>query len=143
MSFEDLVRKGRTHDFDKLPKVMWAATGETIPCPDIYQPMKETRNSIQHFCAAEDDQSFIWLSLQFIYSVLDPLIQKHFGLYAINFQEDHDIGYDYVVGCLLRREIKFLMPPDFEIHEIDPHEELKNASPAYAEWYVASIKALT
>ncbi|OKL42907.1 hypothetical protein [Pseudovibrio exalbescens] len=135
MDFNELVRRGKTHDFDKLPKVLWAATGERIPNIEIFNDLRETRNAIQHFCASENDTRFRRLSLDFIYSVIDPLINKHFDLHAIEFHEDHSVGYDHVVGCLLRHEIRFSVPEDFEIHEIDLHEELKGASAEYKNWF--------
>ena len=136
------MKKGRTHDFGKLRKVLWAATGEKIPHPETYQRMQETRNAVQHFCVDENDGSFRRLSLEFIYNVIDPLIYKHFDLYAIEFHEDHCIGYDYVVGCLLRHEIKFTMPPDYRVGEIDPEHEMRDASVEYRHWYDNCVNAL-
>jgi hypothetical protein len=107
-----LLQKGRTHDFEKLPQVLWATTGIRLPNPGCYERMRKARNAIQHFCAPEDER-FGELSLEFIYTIIDPLIAINFGIYAINHHEDHGVGYDYVVARLLRAELRFTMPNDF------------------------------
>lgn len=128
-----LIKKGKTHDFDKLPQVLWVATGERIPNTDCFERLRRARNSIQHFCAPEDED-FRALSLEFIYTIIDPLIFKHFGIFAIECHEDHSVGYDYLVGTLLRRQLKFSVPNDFAIGEIDIADELSGAERSYRRW---------
>jgi hypothetical protein len=99
------------------------------------------RNAIQHFCEP-DEHDLRGLSLEFIYSIIDPLIAKQFGLKAIQFHEDHSVGYDYLVGTLLRREIRFSMPDDFDLGEIRMADEIKGASPAYREWLAGALTAV-
>jgi hypothetical protein len=57
-----LIKKGRTHDFERLPQVLWVATGQRLPNPDCFERLRRARNSIQHFCAS-DDENFRALSL--------------------------------------------------------------------------------
>lgn len=140
LDFNDLVLRGKTHDFSKLPKVLWAATGERVPNIEIYNELQKSRNAIQHFCAPEDDRYFRQLSLKFIYSVIDPLINKHFGMHAIEFHEDHMIGYDYVVASLIRHQIRFSVPDKFELSEIDIQEELTGSSEEYKTWIKSNIR---
>jgi hypothetical protein len=139
MDLEELITRGKTHDFDKLPKVLWAVTGERIPNAKSYSQIRVLRNAIQHFCPAETED-FTGASLEFIYSNIDPLIFKHFGLFAINFHEDHTVGYDYVVSVLLSREIKFSIPEDFSITEIDIKEYIAGASPGYISWFTDELQ---
>ena len=133
-----LLQKGRTHDFEKLPQVLWAATGIRLPNPKCYEQLRKARNAIQHFCAPEDE-SFGDLSLEFIYTIIDPLIAKQFGIYAIEHHEDHSVSYDYVVGRLLRAELRFTLPEDFAVTEIDLENELAEAGPAYRKWFVREL----
>ena len=128
-----LIKKGKTHDFEQLPQVLWVATGQRIPNPECFERLRRARNSIQHFCAPEDED-FRALSLEFIYTIIDPLIHEHFGIFAIEHHEDHSVGYDYVVGALLRHQLKFSVPDDFAVGEIDINEEVENAEDSYRDW---------
>ncbi len=128
-----LLARGRTHDFEKLPQVLWAATGTRIPNPECYERLRKARNAIQHFCPPHTG-GLRQLSLEFIYTIIDPLMARHFNLHAIEYHEDHSVGYDYVVACLLRSEIRFTIPDDFEVTEIDIAEEVADATPTYRSW---------
>lgn len=136
-----LLSRGRTHDFEKLPQVLWATTGVRIPNPDCYERLRRARNAIQHFCPPDvDDLS--QLSLEFIYTIIDPLIAQHFNLYAIEHHEDHSVSYDYVVACLLRREIRFSIPSDFALTEIDISKEIKDTTAAYRAWLQDALERI-
>jgi hypothetical protein len=135
-----LIKKGKTHDFEKLPQVLWAATGRRIPNPECFERLRRARNSIQHFCAP-DNEDFRLLSLEFIYTIIDPLICEHFGIFAIEHHEDHNVGYDYVVGTLLRHQLKFSVPDNFTVGEISIREELElgDADDAYRDWIAGEL----
>lgn len=141
LNLQRLLKHGRTHDFEKLPQVLWATTGRRIPNPECYERVRQARNAIQHFCAP-DVHDLSALSLEFIYTILDPLIATCFGIYAIEHHEDHSIGYDYVVDCLLRRELRFSLPNDFEVTEIDLNETLSEASDEYRSWFREALTAI-
>ena len=134
LDLQRLLTRGRTHDFEKLPQVLWAATGLRIPNPECYERLRQARNAIQHFCPP-DVRDLSALSLEFIYTILDPLIAGRFGIYAIEHHEDHSVSYDYVVACLLRRELRFSFPADFAVTEIDLDEEISEASAEYRSWF--------
>ena len=137
----NLIQRGRTHDFEKLPQVLWVATGQRIPNPDCFERLRRARNSIQHFCAPENG-NFQALSLEFIYTIIDPLIRENFGLSAIEFHEDHSVGYDYVVGCVVRHRLKFSLPDDFKVGEINLREELDGADEEYRSWLEQELKRI-
>jgi hypothetical protein len=132
-----LIKKGKTHDFEKLPQVLWVTTGQRIPNPECFERLRRARNSIQHFCAPENED-FRALSLEFIYTIIDPLICEHFRIFAIEHHEDH-VGYDYVVGALLRRQLKFSIPDDFTVGEINIGRELDDADEAYCDWIAGEL----
>lgn len=134
LDLERLLTRGRTHDFEKLPQVLWATTGLRIPNPECYERLRQARNAIQHFCPP-NDRGLSELSLEFIYTILDPLIADRFGIYAIEHHEDHSVSYDYVVACLLRHELRFSLPEDFAITEIDLDKEVSVASVEYRTWF--------
>lgn len=128
-----LLTRGRTHDFEKLPQVLWATTGIRVPNLDCYERLRRARNAIQHFCPPETGD-LSELSLEFIYTIIDPLIAQHLQMYAIEYHEDHSVGYDHVVAALLRRQIRFSMPTDFDLTEIDVAAETSDAGENYLAW---------
>lgn len=140
LALSTLLARGKTHDFEKLPQVLWAATGMRIPNRNCYERLRRARNAIQHFCPPGDGD-LGGLSLTFIYTIIDPLIFKHFGLYAIEHHED-EIGYDYIVSCLLRRQIRFSVPNDFNVGEISIAEEMENATRSYRSWLKSELKRI-
>ncbi len=133
IDIRSLIERGKTHDFEKLPQVLWVTTGKRVPNMKCFDRLRRARNAIQHFCAP-DKEDFQALSLEFIYTIIDPLIAETFNLCAIEFHEDHSVGYDYVVGRLLDAELKFTLPKDFDLSEIDVEECLKGASNEYRVW---------
>lgn len=132
-----LLKNGRTHDFSKLPSVLWATSGIRVPNIDCYRRIAEIRNQIQHF-VDDRDADVQYDCLQFIYSIIDPLLHEHFGIIACEFHEDE--FDDHVIGCLLSHQIKFTAPKDFELTEIDPQECLRDASKGYRQWAYAALK---
>lgn len=139
LDIEALIRRGRTHDFERLPQVLWATTGRRIPNRECYERVRLARNSIQHFCAPEKDD-LRTLSLEFIYTIIDPLIMEVFGLYAIEYHEDPSVGYDYVVSSLIRRGLKFSIPENFTVAEINIRDELEGKSANYKRWIKTQVK---
>lgn len=141
LSLQTLLTRGRTHDFEKLPQVLWATTGIRMPNLDCFDRLRRARNAIQHFCPPEV-ADLSQLSLEFIYTIIDPLIAEHFGLFAIEYHEDHDIGYDYVVGRLLRSQLRFSLPKNFSVTEIDVAEQIVGASDAYRSWFHSALERI-
>lgn len=139
LDVEALINRGRTYDFDRLPQVLWATTGKRIPNPECFERLRFVRNSIQHFCTPEK-YDFRALSLEFIYTIIDPLIAEIFNLCAIEYHEDYSIGYDYIVSALFRSELRFTVPDDFKISEIRISDELEGVSSEYVDWVRAQMK---
>lgn len=141
LSLQTLLRKGRTHEFEKLPQVLWATTGIRVPNMDCFERLRRARNSIQHFCVPDiDDLSS--LSLEFIYTIIDPLIFEYFDLCAIEYHEDHSVSYDYVVSNLIQRQLKFSIPDDFVVTEINISEMIEGASAKYIDWLHKALSAV-
>lgn len=136
-----LLQRGRTHDFEKLPQIVWAVTGTRITNLECYEKLRKARNAIQHF-VAPPAQDFQGLSLEFIYTIIDPLICEHFDIYAIEYHEDFAIGYDYIVQALLQKELRFSIPLDFNVSEISLREEAEKCSLAYREWFTDRLHAI-
>lgn len=141
LSVESLIKRGRTHDLERLPQVLWATTGIRIPNQDCFDRLRLARNSIQHFCVP-DENDFRALSLEFIYTIIDPLIADAFALSAIEYHEDHSISYDYIVGDIIKSQLKFTIPGDFEVTEIKISEQLDGASIEYRNWLTEQMKRI-
>lgn len=131
LSITHIIEKGKTYNFEHLPKLLWVATGERVPDLENFEKLRKARNALQHFCSPDGGNQLRRLSLEFLYKNIDPLINRHFGLYAIEYHEDTSVGYDYVVSCLIGHELLFSVPDDFSVGEIDLAEELKKCSPGY------------
>ncbi len=131
LKLEHIIQKGRTYDFEQLPKLLWVSTGERLPDPDSFEKLRKARNAIQHFCSPTLAGDLRRLALVFLYKNIDPLINRHFGLCAVEYHEDISVGYDYVVECVIRNELLFSIPDDFKITEIDLDEALSGTSGKY------------
>ena len=57
LDIETLIKRGRTHDFERLPQILWATTDKRIPNSTCFERLRLARNAIQHFCAP-DEQDF-------------------------------------------------------------------------------------
>lgn len=141
LKLESIIQKGRTYDFEQLPKLLWVSTGERLPDPDSFEKLRKARNAIQHFCSPEHVGDLRHLALTFLYNNIDPLIQRHFGLCAIEYHEDMSAGYDYVVECVIGRELLFSIPDDFKVTEIDLDEALTGTSRKYQKELSARFAA--
>lgn len=102
--------------------------------------MREARNALLHFCIP-DIGDLQKLATEFIYTIVDPIIYEQFGIYAIEYHDDQ-LGYDYLVGGLLRSQRKFSIPPDFSISEIDLAGELRGTSDGYQRWFRSELKKI-
>jgi len=140
LSLGKLLNRGHTYELEKLPQVLWATTGLRIPNPECFERLRRARNAIQHFCTP-DTRDLSALSLEFIYTIIDPLIAERFGLFAIECHEDHNVGYDYLVQALLARELRFSIPDDFDLTEIRVSEEIMDASAEYQAWVRSALVA--
>lgn len=132
-----LLKNGRTHDFSRLPSVLWATSGIRVPDIDSYRRIAALRNQIQHF-VHDRDSDVQYVCLNFIYSNIDPLLNKHFGIAACEFHEDE--FDDYVIGCLFAHQIKFTVPENIVLTEINPHLYLQDCSHEYRTWAYAALK---
>lgn len=141
LDIDHLLKNGRTHDFEKLPQVLWAVNGIRLPDMDSFDRLRRARNAVQHFCAP-DDVNLGAIALEFIYRNIDPLIHDNFGIYAIEHHEDHSVSYDYVVQCLMGLGLKFSVPPDFRVTEIDLNATLRDCNSEYRKWFDSELAKL-
>jgi hypothetical protein len=107
-----LIEFGRTIQYQELPEKLWATTGYNIKNIKLYQNFGKLRNSIQHF-ASPVEENLQYRNLEFIFGVIDPLINHFWRLYAIDFIEDTD-GYEYVLDCLIANQISFSFPEEHQ-----------------------------
>lgn len=141
LKIDHIIEKGRTYNFEHLPKLLWVSTGERLSDIESFDKLRRARNAIQHFCSPAERVDLRRVALEFLYKNIDPLINKHFGLFAIEYHEDTSIGFDYIVGCLIRHELFFSIPNEFVITEIDLKEELAVSSPYYRDELTRRLSA--
>jgi hypothetical protein len=131
LTVDQLIQQGKTYGFDHMPKLLWVTTGERIPDLNLFDKLRRARNSIQHFCSPGEKLDLRELAREFIYVNIDPLLHRHFDVCAVELHQDHDVGYDYVVDCLLQNELLFSVPTDFTITEFDFKAKLNETSISY------------
>ena len=112
LDLKALVESGRTIQYQELPERLWATTGYRINNVEIYQKFGKLRNCIQHFASIHDREHLMSKNLEFIFGVIDPLINDFWGLYAVDFHEDNE--NEYVFDCLMRNEVSFLFPDEYK-----------------------------
>lgn len=110
LTTELLFEKGRTIDWSDIPNTLWATTGIQISNLDIFKKFGALRNGIQHFGVVPKGIDLSLETLKFIFSVVDPFINKCWGVYAVDCDEDYDSS-EHLPGILLRQEILFLPSP--------------------------------
>ena len=142
LTLDTLIAEGRSHDFSVLPTIYWAVSGNKIPAVDVYKEAGKLRNSIQHF-VEPDGHEHTEMTLRFLYEVVDPLIAQEFDINAIDYTEGFNDGYDYLVEVLIKRGIRFTMPRNFTIGEVDWRECLGEARTDYVDWFQSTLSART
>lgn len=112
LTIDKLSEDGKTIDWSDLPKIFKTITGYDFIKPDLFRDFGKIRNSLQHFgyFIHNNDTSPSLETLRFIYAFIDPFINKHWGLYAIDYNEDMD-SYEHLPNILIINEIKFLVSP--------------------------------
>ncbi|WP_207770965.1 hypothetical protein [Kumtagia ephedrae] len=109
LSIRELVEGGRTYQYSDLPDRLWATTGIRLPGLERHKEFGRLRNTIQHFLAPSY-MDISYETIAFIYEVIDPFINTSWGLFAVDYNEDHE-EYIYLVGGLIRRGVRFLASP--------------------------------
>ena len=115
LSIDQLMENGRTYQYADLPARLWATTGIRIPNLQKFQSFGRLRNTIQHFASPNIDCSLE--AVNFIYEVIDPLINQCWGLFAVDYIDDeYDQGH--FVEDLISRGVRFLISGDV-VREIE------------------------
>lgn len=128
------VNKPNTVIASKLPTIYSECYPDADFDEQLFKDLLNLRNSVLHlYVDVERDWSDI--VARFIFGIIDPLIKRHFNLYAVEYIEDRSVGYDYLVSGLIQRKIRFSFPHDFTITEIDENELLEDSSKSYRTWY--------
>ena len=113
LELKHLFEGGTTIQYKDLPERLWATTGIKLEKLELekYQAFGKLRNSIQHF-APPQEVDFCGKTIDFIYEVIDPFINKCWGLYAIDYNEDALAERIFLIEGLIDRGIKFLVSPN-------------------------------
>jgi hypothetical protein len=110
LGFQQLIERGRTIQYFELPERLWAATGLRLTNLERFNEFGKLRNTVQHF-ALPENRDFSQVTIEFIYSVIDPFINECWGLCAIDYNEDSE-PYIYLVEGLVNRGILFFVSPE-------------------------------
>lgn len=107
LNFESLFESGRTLEYNELPERLWATTGYKIKDLTIFNSFGKLRNGIQHFAVPDEDLGI--LATDFLYKVIDPILEHFWGLYAVEYCDDEELE-EYLIPVLVNRGIDFRYP---------------------------------
>ena len=123
-----IADSGISHNFKDLPNLLKNVCNVSIKDHDSFTEIGKIRNAVQHFFHPDAQVGIGGIArdkaLNFLYKNVDPLIERHFDIFAINYIEDE--FYDYIVNSLIGRELKFSIPPNFRISEVNIYDELES-----------------
>lgn len=105
LTFEYLLKEGKTANYTDLPDLLWATTNYRIKNLQLYKEFGNLRNNIQHF--AVPDINYSEYSFRYIFEVLEPIINHFWGEFVLDNLED-EVTYEYVLEQLVRYDIKFM-----------------------------------
>ena len=92
LSVQDIFENGKTHQYADLPEKLWASTGYKLPHLDTYRDFGKLRNTIQHF--ALPGANLRTEAVNFIYKVIDPILEQFWSDYAVNYIDLEDAQDD-------------------------------------------------
>jgi len=107
LDFESLFESGRTLEYNELPERLWATTGYKIQELSTFNSFGKLRNGIQHFAVPDEELSII--ATEFIYKVIDPILEHFWGLYAVEYCDDEELE-ENLIPVLINRGINFRYP---------------------------------
>ncbi len=112
LDIQSLFEKGQTIAYNKLPEVLWAATGYKVKNSDKYVSFGRLRNNIQHFSYPRN-VDFGQETIEFIYQVIDPIINNFWKLHAVKYCDiwsEHEDKEEQLLVVLNSRYPKFSYP---------------------------------
>ena len=111
LSLDDLFENAKTIQYSELPERLWSTTGYKIEELGIYNSFGKLRNCIQHFGVPQEALST--KTANFIYKVIDPILEHFWGEYAVDYVDLYDHEND-IFELLAARNIKIRYPDHFK-----------------------------
>ena len=136
LDFATVASEGRTFQYSDLPDRLWAATGARVPHLDEYKSFGRLRNVIQHF--AEPNEDLSCRTSEFIFSVVDPFIGEHWGLFAIDYNEEYGDHYEHMFESLVARNLRPRLSPTARERWKDVQVP-KGAPDGYRAWFLRAL----
>ena len=132
LTLDKLAEDGRTIEWADLPKIFKTIIGCNFIQEDLFKKFGKMRNSVQHFGVLPNREktSPSLETLRFIYSYIDPFINQHWNLCAIDYDEDMD-SYEHLPITLIDYEIEFIVSAEAAEHSEFWKEALSGASVEY------------
>ena len=86
LSIDQLVERGWSVSYAKLPQVLWSATGLEVPDRVAYEEFGRLRNGVQHLGVVRGEIADE--SLTFAFRVIEPLISEWWGKTLLDYVAD-------------------------------------------------------
>jgi hypothetical protein len=136
LDFGLIASEGRTFQYSDLPGRLWAATGKRIANENEYKNFGRLRNIVQHFAEPGEDLSL--RASAFVFNVVDPFIGEHWGLFAIDYNEENGDHFEHIFETLVARDLRPRLSPT--AIESWRNETVPQDAPAgYRRWFERAI----
>lgn len=126
LNLKSLAESGNTFEYSKLPEKLFATTGYRIEKGELFHSFGKLRNSIQHFTKPQD-RDLTQETIEFIFGVIEPLINTFWGLYATHFYVENpldplgifppnydDEPHNDIFNILLKLNVQFLVSDKYK-----------------------------
>lgn len=114
LSMAHIFENGHTLQYVELPEKLWASTGYKIKNQKVYSEFGKLRNTIQHFALPGPEVDLRKETIQFIYQVIDPLLNHFWNDFAVNYIDIED-SMDDTPSILLNYGVDVSFPKENEI----------------------------
>ena len=105
----------------------------------MFRDFGRLRNAIHHFAPPAGNPSA--RTLEFVFKVLDPFLIENWGLYAIDFNEEHGDHYDHIFDTLVNNDLRPHLSPAASKYWQSPHfRPGEGAPPGYANWFAKEMR---
>lgn len=136
LDFARIAEDGRTFQFNDLPGRLWATTGTRIPNEKDYRSFGRLRNIVQHFARPDEDLSL--RASTFIIKVVDPFIGDHWGLFAIDYNEEYGDHFEHIFEILVAQNLRPRISPT-ALESWRDHVIPETAPSGYRRWFQRAV----
>ena len=120
IAYKKRRKNGSLAGWNEKSAYQWSIIGITPTRLQIFEEFGLIREAIQCYGCPPDENVTYLTSLNFIYTIIDPFINKCWNLFAVDYCQDYDENqaadantayWGFIVNCLVQNEVHFLVSP--------------------------------